>query len=146
MPQIREFPSSLQKLEWNCQGEKSRVIRKYILQLRPSGVRVKRPTTAPSLVAMTATQVPIISWEDRYMTPDECKRLQSMGGKNGLRMLPGTDSGAYKALGNAINVKVAVQVAKALLQSSSPPEESVYRIKQGDKVVAKTALSQAGNS
>ena len=50
IPKIRKFPPSLQKLEWNCQGEESREIRKYLLQLRPSGLRVKRTTAAPSLV------------------------------------------------------------------------------------------------
>ena len=80
--------------------------------MRPSGVRVKRRTTAPSLVAMTATQVPIIAWEDRYMTPNECKRLQSM---DDLKNLPESCNKAYEALGNAINIKVANLVAKALV-------------------------------
>ena len=82
-----------------------------MIQIRASGVRVKRKTTAPSLVAMTATQVPIIGWEGRYMTPLECKRLQSMDGLE----LPTRNTKAYAALGNAINVKVAQQVAEALL-------------------------------
>lgn len=114
IPKIKEFPSSLQKLEWNCQGEE-RVIRDYIIQIRPSGVRVKRRTTAPSLVAMTATQVPIIAWQNRYMTPRECSRIQSMNGRKGLKALPKSDNKAYEALGNAINVKVAKLVAKALV-------------------------------
>ena len=67
LPEIQQFPSSLQKLEWNCQEkdprEEVRQIRKYVIQIRASGVRVKRKTTAPSLVAMTATQVPIIGWK-----------------------------------------------------------------------------------
>ena len=115
MPKIMEFPSSFQKLEWNCQSEIVRKIHRYVIQIRPSGVRVKRPTTAPSLVAMTATQVPIIGWEGRYMTPVECKRLQSMDGPNGLKELPASDAKAYKALGNAVNVRVASQVAGALV-------------------------------
>jgi DNA (cytosine-5)-methyltransferase 1 len=109
---IMEFPPSLQKLEWNCQSETDRTINKYIIQMRPSGVRVKRRTTAPSLVAMTATQVPIIPWENRYMTPTECKKIQSM---DQLEKLPSSDNKAYEALGNAINVKVARLVAKALV-------------------------------
>ena len=52
LPRILRFPPSLQKLEWNCKGEE-RDIWKYVLQFRASGVRVKRPQTAPSLIAMT---------------------------------------------------------------------------------------------
>jgi DNA (cytosine-5)-methyltransferase 1 len=115
IPKIRVFPSSLQKLEWNCQSEKARNIRRYIIQIRPSGVRVKRRTTTPSLVAMTTTQVPIVAWEDRYITLRECVRLQSMNGPNGLKLLPTSETKAYEALGNAINVKVAVLVARALV-------------------------------
>lgn len=145
IPKIKEFPSSLQKLEWNCQGEKNREIRRYLLQLRPSGVRVKRPTTAPSLVAMTVTQVPIIGWEERYMTPDECKRLQSM---DGLTELPAPDSRAYKALGNAINVDVAVLVAEALMgDKDSSLESTSHRIREWSRdLLARTALSGAGGS
>lgn len=115
IPKIHEFSPSLQKLEWNCQSERNRNIRSYILQVRPSGMRVKRRTTIPSLVAMTDTQVPIIAWENRYVTPTECLKLQSMDGPNGLKVLPKHNSKAYEALGNAINVKVAILVAKALL-------------------------------
>ena len=115
MEKIKEFPSSFQKLEWNCQEKDPRKevrrIRDYVIQIRASGVRVKRNTTAPSLVAMTATQVPIIGWEGRYMTPLECKRLQSMEELE----LPTRNTKAYAALGNAINVKVAQLVAGALL-------------------------------
>jgi DNA (cytosine-5)-methyltransferase 1 len=109
---IRRFPPSLQKLEWNCKGGE-RNIWKYVIQFRASGVRVKRPTTAPSLVAMTTTQVPIIGWERRYMTVKECARLQSM---EGLRHFPG-DTAAMAALGNAVNVKVARLVLEKLLLS-----------------------------
>jgi DNA (cytosine-5)-methyltransferase 1 len=128
MRKIKEFHSSFQKLEWNCQEKdpltEDRNIRNYIIQIRPSGVRVKRLTTAPSLVAMTSTQVPIIAWENRYMTPTECKRLQSMEAIE----LPDSDTMAYKALGNAINVRVAELVANALVGKatvSNKPSDSL---------------------
>ncbi|MGC3992069.1 MAG: DNA cytosine methyltransferase [Chthoniobacteraceae bacterium] len=112
LPSVQQFPSSYQKCEWNCQGEE-RDIWKYVIQFRASGVRIKRPSTAPSLVAMTTTQVPIIAWEKRYMTVRECARLQSMGG---LKFLP-NDTAAFKALGNAVNVTVVQKVLSRLLAS-----------------------------
>lgn len=114
LPKILDFPPSLQKFEWNCKGEE-RDLWQYVIQYRASGVRVKRPTTAPSLVAMTTTQVPIIGWEKRYMTPRECARLQSM---DDLKYLPEVPTRAFKALGNAINVTLVEIIASSLLSFS----------------------------
>ncbi len=111
LPKILKFPSSLQKFEWNIKGGK-RSIWDHVIQFRASGVRVKRRTTAPSLIAMTDTQVPIIGWEKRYMTPRECARLQSM---ESLKALPQSTSKAFAALGNAVNSNVVEKVARALL-------------------------------
>lgn len=115
LPKILRFPSSLQKFEWNCQGE-TRDVWQYIIQLRASGVRLKRATTAPSLVAMTTSQVPIIGWERRYMTPRECARLQSMGD---LKFLP-EGTAAVEAFGNAVNVTVVELILGRLLRLPRP--------------------------
>ena len=87
-------------------------MREHVIQIRASGVRVKYLTTSPSLVAMTATQVPIITWEGRFITPRECQNLQSM---EALKWIPENRTKAYEAFGNAVNVRVASLVAAVLI-------------------------------
>jgi DNA (cytosine-5)-methyltransferase 1 len=111
---IAKLPSqSWQKLEWNV-GDNKRKIKNYILQFRASGIRIKKTDFFPSLVC-TSTQIPIIGWENRYITRKEGLKLQSL---QGLK-LPENDNAAFKALGNAVNAKIVKLIATELLKQDT---------------------------
>jgi site-specific DNA-cytosine methylase len=115
LPSLSDLPPSHQKLEWNCKGAE-RTIWKQLIQFRASGIRVKKPNSAPTLVAINTTQVPVVAWERRYMTPRECARIQ---GLSALNHLPNQREVAFRALGNAVNADLVKHIAKGLITTES---------------------------
>jgi DNA (cytosine-5)-methyltransferase 1 len=108
--EISKYPSqSWQKLEWNV-GDSKRTIKDYIIQFRASGIRVKKVDFFPSLVC-TNTQIPIIGWENRYISREEGLKLQSLEGIS----LPKNDNAAFRALGNAVNSTIVKLIATELI-------------------------------
>lgn len=90
------------KLEWQAGKKKENdSIFNHFIQLRQSGIRVKKGEYFPTLVAIV--QTPIYAKEKRYITPRECARLQSFPDNF---ILHENDHIAYKQFGNAVNVDV----------------------------------------
>ncbi len=97
------------KLEWQVGLIKPNdSIFNYFIQIRQSGIRVKKAEYFPTLVAIS--QIPIYGKEKRYITPRECARLQSFPEDF---ILSQNDNISYKQLGNAVNVDNVKTVIKA---------------------------------
>ncbi len=105
------IPTNL-KFEWQCQNDYDR-LDQTIIQFRPSGVRAKRPSYAPALVAIK--HVPIIHDGKgyRFLTPKECAKLQSFPETFKISK---SDEAAYKQFGNSVNVEVVRRIAEVFLK------------------------------
>ena len=119
---IRTFPASRRKFEWQANSAfdsaSKRTLKKLLIQLRPSGVRVKPATHYPALVAITQTTIvgpkvrkPRHQGPFRYISPKEAAKLQGM---HKIKFGDQSDAKSYKQLGNAVNVGVIRYLAERL--------------------------------
>ena len=83
----------------------------HIMQIRPSGLRVKPGTYFPALVAITQTS--IVGKRKRFLTPRECARLQSFPDSF---IYDEKNAQAYKQFGNSVAIPVVKLVAQSLLE------------------------------
>jgi DNA (cytosine-5)-methyltransferase 1 len=111
---LSDFPPSRRKFEWQAQDSKT--LWECIMHFRPSGIRAKKATYVPALVAITQTT--IIGSQKRRLTVREAARLQGLPewfdfGDQG-------DSASYKQLGNGVNIPAVYHVLKALVERDKP--------------------------
>ncbi|NYI40132.1 DNA cytosine methyltransferase [Demequina lutea] len=104
---VRTFPESRRKLEWQAQDAES--LWDCVISLRPSGLRAKRPTHLPALVAIT--QTPIIGPLQRKLSAREAARLQGL--PDSFSFDGQSDKATFKQLGNGVSVGVVWNVLKA---------------------------------
>lgn len=105
--QNKNFFGSKAKLEWQVGNVKNPNIWEHIMQIRPSGLRVKSGNYFPALVAITQTS--IVGKRKRFLTPRECARLQSFPDTFKYDSKRGQ---AYKQFGNSVNVGLVSFFAK----------------------------------
>lgn len=116
---LDRLPASRRKLEWQAQTG-PRDLWECVIHMRPSGLRLKRPTYLPALVAIA--QIPIVGPWGRRISPLEAARLQ------GLTHVDFSGQSAamtYRQLGNAVAPGVVKHVLLSVLhawRSYAPPE------------------------
>lgn len=104
----KNFFGSKAKLEWQVGTDVANPnLWEHIMQIRPSGLRVKPGTYFPALVAITQTS--IVGKRKRFLTPRECARLQSFPD---TFQYDDKSAQAYKQFGNSINVGLVSFFAK----------------------------------
>lgn len=152
---LEDFPSSRRKFEWQAQDAHS--LDETVMHLRPSGLRVKRATYVPALVAITQTS--ILGDERRRISTREAARLQGLPEWFDFGDQP--DAATYKQMGNGVNVGAAYHVfrehvlanldriigraprlAKAVASSDASPDMAVERYWDAKRpVLARTRQS-----
>ena len=108
---LADMPPSRRKLEWQAQ-DTDRDLRQCVLQFRPSGIRAKRRTYLPALVAITQTSV--LGWRNRRITPREAARLQGL--PDSFDFGDQADAITYKQLGNGVAVGAVDYAARRAIE------------------------------
>jgi DNA (cytosine-5)-methyltransferase 1 len=104
---LEDFPPSRRKFEWQAQDAKN--LWETVMHFRPSGIRAKKATYVPALVAITQTS--IVGKQKRRITTREGARLQGL--PNWYDFVDQADSLTYKQLGNGVNVGAVYNVIRA---------------------------------
>ena len=92
------FPASRRKLEWQAQDAKT--LWDTVMHFRPSGIRAKRATYLPALVAITQTS--IVGPLERRLSPRETARLQGLPDSFTFPNQPA--AATYKQMGNGVAI------------------------------------------
>lgn len=100
------FPPSRRKFEWQAQD--AQTLWECVMHFRPSGIRAKKATYLPALVAITQTS--IIGPLRRRLSTREAARLQGL--PEWFTFGDQKSSATYKQLGNGVNIGVVWHVLK----------------------------------
>lgn len=122
----RLFFGSKAKLEWQAGETKHPDMWQHIMQIRPSGIRVKPGTYFPALVAITQTS--IVGKRKRFLTPRECARLQSFPD---TFQYDDKNAQAYKQFGNSINVALVKLFAQYMFGDKEVQHKYSYEVQFG---------------
>jgi len=127
------FPASRRKFEWQAQS--TRTVWDCVIQMRPSGIRAKRPTHVPALVAITQTS--IVGSRERRLSPREVARLQGLPDNFAFGDQPA--SATYRQLGNGVNVGAVWHV----LREHAKRDEAVLKTTEAGRRIFEAVVIRA---
>lgn len=122
-----KFPASRRKLEWQAQDTPR--LWDTVMHFRPSGIRAKRATYLPALVAITQTS--IIGPRERRLSTREAARLQGL--PDGFSFGTQASSATYRQLGNGVNVGAVWHV---LRQHVARDEAILKTTPEGQRIIS----------
>lgn len=125
------FPPSRRKLEWQAQDAER--LWDCVMHFRPSGIRAKKPTYLPALVAITQTSV--IGPLRRRLSTREAARLQGL--PEWFDFGDQRDSATYKQLGNGVNIGVVWHVLKKHVER----DQQILKKSSKGRAIVKSILS-----
>jgi DNA (cytosine-5)-methyltransferase 1 len=108
---LADFPPSRRKFEWQAQDANN--LDETVMHFRPSGIRVKKATYLPAMVAITQTSV--LGKQKRRISAREGARLQGL--PEWFDFSDQSQTATFKQLGNGVNIGVVYNVMKALIWS-----------------------------
>lgn len=123
----RLFFGAKAKLEWQAGETDKPNLWDNIMQIRPSGLRVKPGTYFPALVAITQTS--IVGKRKRFLTPRECARLQSFPD---TFMCDNKRAQAYKQFGNSLNIEIVKIFARYMFGDSELQQRYSFNTQFGN--------------
>jgi len=124
------FPDTRRKFEWQAKSLQreagAQTIRDCLIQLRPSGIRVRPPTYAPALIAMNQASILGTPSGWKKLGPPHAARLQGFPDEDLWNRMSVADkslkqNSALKQLGNAVHVGVTSLVLRRALERISAP-------------------------
>lgn len=129
------FPASRRKFEWQAQDLPT--LWDSVMHFRPSGIRAKKPSYLPALVAITQTSV--IGPQRRRLSTREAARLQGL--PEWFSFGDQKDSATYKQLGNGVNVGVVWHVLRKHVER----DQLILRTTDAGRKIVESVLAAPGS-
>lgn len=121
-----KFPPSRRKLEWQAQDTPR--LWDTVMHFRPSGIRAKRATYLPALVAITQTS--IVGPRERRLSPTETARMQGL--PDWFDFGDQRPAASYKQMGNGVNVGAVWHILREHVRRD---EDVLKRTAAGRRIV-----------